>query len=157
MLSAVSASLAFAQGGIGPITTQVPRANKDEGHPNTKISSGFALKITAQGTDVLENTSGPITTFGRLSDDTATEPDQNTYVVYSTNPGGPTTGFDYGRHFVYQGHENGDDLAYVTRVNLDVHEASQKITLLTPVGADGLTHFNSIDGSTFNPFTNTLL
>jgi hypothetical protein len=28
---------------------------------------------------------------------------------------------------------------------------------LTPVGADGLTHFNALDGSTFNPFTDTLL
>jgi hypothetical protein len=28
--------------------------------------------------------------------------------------------------------------------------------LLTPEGADGFTHFNSVDGSTYNPFTKTL-
>src|SRR5262249_3995208 len=104
-----------------------------------------------------ENPSGSITTFGRLSDNTATEPDQNTYIVFDRNPGGPVPGFDYGRHFVYQGHENGDDLAYVTRVNMDVRDPAHRITLLTPVGPDGLTHFNSIDGSVYNPFTKTFL
>ncbi|MBA3912361.1 MAG: hypothetical protein H0X25_00535 [Acidobacteriales bacterium] len=136
---------------------QVPKANVDQGHPNTRIAPGYALKIVAQGTDVIENPSGPITTFGRLSDNTATEPDQNLYLVFASNPGGPSTGFDYGRHFIFQGHENGDDLAYVTRVNLDVRDATHKVTLLTPVGSDGLTHFNSVDGSTFDPYTNTLL
>jgi hypothetical protein len=44
------------------------------------------------------------------------------------------------------------------RINLDVHEPLHRITLLTPVDpATGLTDFNRIDGSTFNPFTNTML
>lgn len=153
----LSGSMAFAQGGIGPIITQVANAKKDSGHPATSIAPGYTKKKVVQGSDLLENPSGAITNFGRLSDNTATEPDQNTYVVFDTNPGGPVPGFDYGRHFVYQGHENGDDLAYVTRVNLDVKDPSHRITLLTPVGADGLTHFNSIDGSTYDPFTKTLL
>ena len=38
---------------------------------------------------------------------TKTEPDQNTYLVTRTNPGGPTAGYDYGHHFLIQGHENG--------------------------------------------------
>jgi hypothetical protein len=45
----------------------------------------------------------------------------------------------------------------VTRINLDVASPDHRITLLTPVGADGLTHFTSIDGSTWDPFTGTLL
>ena len=46
----------------------------------------------------------------------------------------------------------------MTRINLDRKRGDpRRITLLTPVGADGLTHFNALDGSTFNPFTNTLL
>jgi hypothetical protein len=65
--------------------------------------------------------------------------------------------FDYGRRFLFQGHENAGDLAYITRVNLDVIDPSHRVTLLTPVGADGKTHFNSIDGSTYDPFTRTLL
>src|SRR5205807_8162101 len=66
-------------------------------------------------------------------------------------------GYDYGRHFLFQGHENSGDLAYLTRINLDVSDPAHRITLLTPVDADGKTHFNSIDGSTWNPFTRTLL
>src|SRR5262249_27209099 len=100
--------------------------------------------------------------------DTKTEPDQNTYVV-GANPGGPTAGYDYGRHFLIQGHEvfsntgagvGETNAAYLTRINLavplqDVH----RVTLLGfPAGAD---HCNSgmasIDGSTYDPFTGDLL
>jgi hypothetical protein len=117
-----------------------------------------------QGSDPLENPSGVITRFGFLNDfpdpepvePTKTEPDENTYLVLNS-PGGPTPGYNYGRHFVFQGHENGGDLAYLTRVNLDVADSAHRITLLTPVGEDGLTHFNSIDGSTYDPLTGTLL
>ena len=111
----------------------------------------------AQGSDPLENPSGVITKFGFLTDGTLTEPDENTYLVLDHNPGGPTSGYDYGRHFLFQGHENSGELAYVTRINLDVSDPNHRITLLTPVGDDGKTHFNSIDGSTWNPFTKTLL
>jgi len=60
------------------------------------LPPGYRLRVLAHGTDVLENPSGPITTFGRLSDDTATEPDQNLYLVFPTNPGGPVPGYDTG-------------------------------------------------------------
>jgi hypothetical protein len=153
----LSATVAFAQGGIGPILTGVAKAKNDSGHPGSAVASGYSGKKVAAGSDVLENPSGSIVKFGRLSDDTATEPDQNLYLVLDGNPGGPNPGFDYGRHFLYQGHENGADQAYVTRVNLDVKDPSHRITLLTPLGADGLTHFNSVDGSTYDPFTKTLL
>lgn len=149
-------SIAVGQGGIGPITTQVSKANADSGHPASRVAPGFTGRAVVRGTDALENPSGVITKFGRLSDDTATEPDQNLYLVFDSNPGGPVPGFDYGRHFLYQGHENASDLAYVTRVNLDVQAPEHRITLLTPVGQDGLTHFNAVDGSTFDPFSKTL-
>src|SRR5262249_22097367 len=129
-----------------------------------RIAPGFALVVRARGTAPLENPSGVITSFGYLNDappqtiePTKTEPDENTYLVFDHNPGGPTAGFDYGRHFLFQGHENAGDLAYVTRINLDVDAPAHRITLLTPVGADGKTHFNRIDGSTWDPFTKTLL
>ena len=87
-----------------------------------------------------------------------TEPDENLYLKFSQNPGGPTPGFNYGRNFLYQGHENAGNLAYVTRINLDVTDPAHRITLLTPVNpATNLTGFNRIDGSTWNPFTKTLL
>jgi hypothetical protein len=49
------------------------------------------------------------------------------------------------------------NLAHVTRLNLDVADPDHRITLLTPVADTGFTGFNSIDGSTWNPFSRTLL
>jgi len=138
--------------------------NPRVGHPDTTILEKYSLVKIAQGSDPLENPSGVITKFGYLNDfppqpveATKTEPDENLYLVLKQNPGGPTPRYDYGRHFLFQGHENSSDLAYITRINLDVTDPAHRITLLTPVGSDGKTHFNSIDGSTWNPFTRTLL
>ncbi len=146
------------------ILSGVESANPRVGSPNNVIAPGFSLTTIAQGSDPLENPSGGITRFGYLNDfppqkveATKTEPDQNLYLVLDHNPGGPTAGYDYGRHFLIQGHENGNNLAYVTRINLDVTDQAHRITLLTPVGADGKTGLNSIDGSTWDPFTQTLL
>ena len=125
---------------------------------DTIISSGFALDLQQQGLDLLENPAGTIARFGYLSDGvTRTEPDENTYLILDHNPGGPTEGYDYGRHFLFQGHENSGDLAHVTRINFDVANPDHRVTLLTPPGEDGLTHFNSIDGSCWDPFSQTLL
>ena len=70
------------------------------------LSPEFAPGLVAEGLDLLENPSGLITRFGNLSDGTRTEPDENTYLILDHNPGGPTPGYDYGRHFLFQGHEN---------------------------------------------------
>jgi hypothetical protein len=159
-----AATLAVGQSGIGPITSSVAHANPRSGHPDTVIARGFALKSVAVGSDLLENPSGVITALGLLNDfppqtvePTKTEPDQNLYVVFAHNPGGPTGGYNYGHHFLFQPHESPTNNSYVTRINLDVTDAAHRITLLTPVGADGLTHFNAADGSTYDPFTRTLL
>jgi uncharacterized protein DUF839 len=144
--------------GIGPIEVGVANANLEAGNlPSaTLIDRDFVTELVATGTDPLENPSGVITHFGLPSNGTPTEPDQNTYVKLEKNL--VCNGVDYGRNFLFQGHENAGNLAYVTRINLDrKRDDGRRITLLTPVGADGLTHFNAIDGSTFNPFSNTLL
>src|SRR5262245_1368787 len=160
----LATGVVFGVGDSNKINSGVPAANPRAGAPPNVIVSGFALQKIAEGTDQLENPSGVITNFGLLNDfppqlieRTRTEPDENTYLVFHENPGGPTPGFDYGRHFLYQGHENGNDLAYLTRINLDVTDPEHRITLLTPVGTDGKTHFGSIDGSTWDPFSRTLL
>ena len=157
-------SLTLAWSNSGKIDSDVPSANPRIGHPSNIIADGFVLQKIAQGSDPLENPSGIITNFGFLNDfppqlieRTRTEPDENTYLLLDQNPGGPTAGYDYGRHFLYQGHENAADFAYITRINLDVTDPAHRITLLTPVGNDGKTHFGSIDGSTWDPFTRTLL
>jgi hypothetical protein len=136
----------------------VPSANQKVGTPDTIVPPRFSLSLIAEGLDLLENPSGTITRFGFLSDssNTKTEADQNTYLVLDHNPGGPTAGYDYGRHFLVQGHENAGNQAYITRINLDVANPDHRITLLTP-GAQGVTGFNRIDGSTWNPFSKTLL
>src|SRR5262245_33917487 len=124
------------------------------------ISPEFTPALVAEGMNLLENPSGLITQFGNLSDGSRTEPDQNTYLILDHNPGGPTPDYDYGRHFLFQGHEmpNGNtNRAYVTRINLDVAHPDHRITLLTPGDANAITGFNSIDGSTWDPFTGTLL
>ena len=158
-LMALVTGSARADNGIGKIEDGVPSANVHSGTPATLIDPDFELKPLATRIDPLENPSGLITNFGMLSNNTLTEPDENTYLVLDHNPGGPTPGFDYGRHFLFQGHENAAPFAYITRINLDVPIGSpHRITLLTPVNpATGQTGFGSIDGSTFNPFTNKLL
>ena len=138
------------------IVSGVPAANPEEIADNV-FSPEFNPGLVAQGIELLENPSGVITQYGILSDGTNTEPDQNTYLILDHNPGGSTPGYDYGRHFLFQGHENSGDLAYVTRINLDVASPDHRFTLLTPVDTGGLTHFNSIDGSTWDPFSSTLL
>jgi hypothetical protein len=170
LLALVSLVAATALGGGSAaarphlINKGVSSANPRAGSPPTSVTPGFELAIVAQGSDALENPSGLITRFGYLDDfppqtieASKTEPDENTYLHLDHNPGGPTAGYDYGRRFLFQGHENSGDLAYITRINLDVSDPAHRITLLTPVGADGKTHFNSIDGSTWDPFTKTLL
>ena len=138
------------------IVSGVPEANPVVVTDNV-FSPEFTPGLVAEGIDLLENPSGSITQFRELSDGTSTEPDENTYLILDHNPGGPTPEYDYGRHFLFQGHENSGNLAYVTRINLDVASPDHRITLLTPVDESGLTHFNSIDGSTWNPFSGTLL
>jgi hypothetical protein len=154
---ALAAPFAVGQLGIGPITTNVKFAKKRVGHPGTTIAQGFALQQVVTGTNLIENPSGVITTFGTLTTGTLTEPDENTYLVFDHNPGGPVPGYDYGRHFLFQGHENAGNSAFITRINMDITDKKHRITLLTPVGADGLTNFNAIDGSVYLPLSNTLL
>lgn len=156
----LAAAPALAQEGLGPIVEGVPSANpKSSGTPATLLDPDFRAVLIASGDEPLENPSGNIVKFGLLIDNTPTEPDEHTYLILPKNPGGPDKSYNYGRRFLFQGHENGGDMAYVTRINLDVPRGDKhRITLLTPVDAKtGLMGFNRIDGSTCDPFTGTLL
>lgn len=141
---------------FGRSVSGVPEANPVVVSDNI-LSPGFVSAITQQGQDLLENPADPIVDFGKLATGVFTEPDQNLYLILDHNPGGPTEGYDYGRRFLYQGHENSSNLAYITRINLDVSSPDHRITLLTPPSNSGLTNFNSIDGSCWDPFSQTLL
>ena len=154
--TAAVATVAVA-GSAQALPIGVPAANPAVGSPPNKIVSSHQLVLRVQGSDPLENPSGAITNYGHLADGTPTEPDQNLYLTFPHGLGGPTAGYDYGTHFLFQGHEASGDLAYVTRINLDVTDPAHRITLMTPTGADGLTHFNELDGSAWDPSTGTNL
>jgi hypothetical protein len=162
VLAAGAAALAQADSHPAGIADGVANANPKSGHPANVVTPGFELRRVALGSDQLENPTGIFDNFGFLNDATAprieatkTESDENTYLVLH-NPGGPTPGYDYGKHFLFQGHENGSPRAYVTRINLDVTDPAHRITLLTP-GDGQTTGFGSIDGSTWDPFAGKLL
>ena len=145
------------------ISQGVASANAKAGHPPNVLAAGFSLRPVVQGSDQLENPTGVYDTFGFLADGappnleaTKTEPDQNTYLVFKQSPGGPTPGYDYGHHFLFQFHETGNDQAFVTRINLDVSDPTHRITLLTP-GDGKTTGFNDGDGSTWDPFAKAML
>lgn len=130
------------------------------------LASKFRFTSIVEGSFELENPSGRIRTFGELADGKGkingdagnSSPDQNVYLKFDKNPGGPAADFDYGRHFLFQGHEIRGGLAYITRINLDVIDPQHKITLLTPVDPQtGKTNFNNLDGSTYNPLTRKIL
>jgi hypothetical protein len=158
LVVAVCAAVAIAQ-----ITGGVPSANPAVGTPANLLATGFHLDRLAKGSDPLENPIGIYDSYGYLHDNadplarTRTEPDQNTYLVTSSNPGGPTKQYDYGNHFLIQGHENGSGKAYLTRINLDVRDRDHRITLLNKPDANGATGLSSIDGSTYDPFNRVLL
>jgi hypothetical protein len=83
-----------------------------------------------------------------------TEPDKNTYLVLPKGQPGADPNYDYGTHFLYQGHESGAP-GYITRINLDADQA-HRVTLLatTETGGKALPDF---DGSTWDPFARRLL
>jgi hypothetical protein len=84
---------------------------------------------------------------------TKTEPDKNTYL---TMPGlkGADAAYNYGSHFLFQGHENGVT-GYVTRVNLDA-DAAHRVTLIASKLSDGA-KAPAIDGSTWDPWAERML
>ncbi len=93
----------------------VPAANPVMISDNV-FSPEFGAAFVVEGIDALENPSGVITRFGNLNTGARTEPDENTYLILDHNPGGPTAGYDYGRHFLFQGHENSGNLARGTHL-----------------------------------------
>jgi hypothetical protein len=82
-----------------------------------------------------------------------TEPDKNTYLVLH-NQEGADPDYDYGQHFLFQGHEAGLT-GYITRINLDADEL-HRVTLMAALDRDGK-RLPPIDGSTWDPFAQRLL
>jgi len=96
---------------------------------------------------------GAVPSDGDIIEATKTEPDKNTYLVVPHQKGADAA-YDYGSHFIYQGHESGQT-GVITRVNLDADQA-HKVTILASTMSDG-TPISAIDGSTWDPFAKKLV
>jgi hypothetical protein len=153
--------------------TNVPAAQpKQRGRavPN-KLSRELAEIPQASGADLLEGAnpgvapafygyslySDPDNPLVAIPPSTAeahkTEPDKNTYLVLGGQKGADPA-YDYGTHFVFQGHESGAP-GYVTRVNLDA-DRDHRVTLMATKDSGGA-DLPDFDGSTWDPFANKLL
>jgi hypothetical protein len=160
---AVTAGTSFAQG-----LTNVFNANpKIAGVTSpTVLSPELAQVVRAQGSMLVENPTDAAKYYGYLNDQpnllpalgsnveaSKTEPDKNTYLVLRGLRGADSN-YDYGTHFLFQGHETG--AGYITRINLDA-DAAHRVTVLATREADGVTPLPTIDGSTWYPWSHRLL
>jgi uncharacterized protein DUF839 len=149
--------------------------------PNTKtagitspnvLSPGLAETVAAQGSQRLENGTAALPYYGYRGDGpllpapgsvqkpgtvieaSKTEPDKNTYLRL-TGEHGADAAYDYGTHFLFQGHEGAGAGGAITRINLDA-DAAHRVTLLASTDADGKP-LPAFDGSTWDPFAQRLL
>jgi hypothetical protein len=137
--------------------------------PNA-LSPQLREYAVAQGSNKLENPDGLIAYYGYLANGTLvpdptvtqapgtnveaskTEPDKNTYLrLHGMHGADPS--YDYGTHFLFQGHEVGAGL--ITRINLDADPA-HRVTLIADKLSDG-SPLPTIDGSTWDPWAGRLL
>ena len=132
----------------------------------TILSPELAQVVVAQGSTPVENPTASVKRYGYLNDQpnllpafgsnveaTKTEPDKNAYLVLRDLTGADPD-YDYGRHFLFQGHEVGTPGA-ITRINLDA-DAAHRVTVLANAQQDG-TPLPTIDGSTWYPWAERLL
>jgi hypothetical protein len=129
---------------------------------STPLENGIAGVVKAYGYDdngpfvpIVGAASGGNLTLqnGAQLEAQKTEPDKNTYLVLKGQKGADPA-YDYGTHFLYQGHEAGSP-GYITRINLDA-DAAHRVTLLATKDLDGLA-LPTIDGSTWDPWAEQLL
>jgi hypothetical protein len=168
---ALGAGAAGAAGGSGGWTS-VPAVAKTTGvsAPNV-LSPGLAEHPVAQGSVRIENPDGDVQYYGYHADGPMlplpgatqspghnveakkTEPDKNTYLRLRGLHGADKN-YNYGTHFLFQGHESGSP-GYITRINLDA-DAAHRVTLVATKTTVGQA-LPAFDGSTWDPFTKSLL
>jgi len=147
--------------------TPVPAANPKAPGLTTPdlLSPELQETIRAQGSFRLENpdpaigwygydSNGPLVPLPSAPSTEArkSEPDKNTYLVRGGLKGADPN-YDYGSHFLFQGHEAGS--GYITRINLDA-DGPHRVTLLATKDTGG-NALPDIDGSTWDPFSQRLL
>ncbi len=163
------AALLFGTAALAQEATAVSKVAGNSA-PNN-LADGLVESPVAQGSQPLENATAAIAFYGYDNNGpllpppgavqspgnnveaSKTEPDKNTYLVLD-HQDGPDSHYDYGRHFLFQGHETGVQ-GYITRVNLDA-DAAHRVTLWAD--EDSLGHALPVfDGSTWNPWAERLL
>src|SRR5215831_11866558 len=177
-IGCAAAIMAVASGGAslnsGPALTNVATANpKSPGlAPASKLSPELRQTAVAQGSTKAEN-AGAVSYYGYDNDVLTasgdpqmlptpavnkeahkTEPDKNTYLVFKKGLQGADPSYDYGTHFLFQGHEGGSP-GYITRINLDA-DAQHRVTVLATKDDQG-NAIATIDGSTWDPWAQRLL
>jgi hypothetical protein len=177
----VAAAVAASPDGAG--LTSVPAQTKATGFaPASVLSPELRQTLLAQGSTALENPHGTIGWYGYVNDAPSpdnpalpqmvptaaspteaqkTEPDKNTYLILD-NQKGADPGYDYGTHFLFQGHELGAKIpgstqkqSYITRINLDA-DLQHRVTLMAWQDSAGQP-IQGIDGSTWDPWAKRLL
>ena len=178
LIAAVLAVTAAATPPSGPTVTGVPAANtRSEGYaPSDVLSPELRQTAVAQGATRLENPSALTSYYGYDNDvlNSAgrpvmvptpasggkeahkTEPDKNTYLVFKKSLAGADPSYDYGTHFLFQGHEGGaGGHSALTRINLDA-DSTHRITQLADHDSEG-NPLATIDGSTWDPWAKRVL
>ena len=100
---------------LSPELAQIARAQGSTAVENPQDGVGY------YGYDSIDNSPSLLPVVGAggasLTEAHKTEPDKNTYLVLRGQDGADPS-YDYGSHFLYQGHEAGTP-GYVSRINLD--------------------------------------
>jgi hypothetical protein len=176
-LAGLPSAAALASPPSGPVLSPVPANPRSDGYaPASRLSPELDQFAVARGATRLESPSTLTSYYGYNNDVLngagepvmvptpafpgieahKTEPDKNTYLVFKKGLDGADPSYDYGTHFLFQGHEGGvNGAGYITRVNLDA-DSEHRITLLTTTDADG-NQLATIDGSTWDPWAKRLL
>ncbi|MEP7055059.1 MAG: alkaline phosphatase PhoX [Actinomycetota bacterium] len=97
-------------------------------------------------------TPGDVQAVGHNVEASKSEPDKNVYLVLEHQRGADPL-YDYGTHFLFQGHEIGKQ-GYVTRINLDA-DTAHRVTLIATNDENG--PLPTYDGITWDPFRHKLL
>src|SRR5262252_2464825 len=131
------------------LPTHVKSANpKVVGAPAADVlSPGLFETVVATGSMPLENPTGIFkfygyndngsftpTKAGSKAEANKTEPDKNTYLILTGQKGADAT-YNYGTHFLFQGHETGVT-GYITRINLDA-DGPHRVTLMASTDVSG--------------------
>ncbi len=162
---AAALSAGYSQAaGLTPVPNASTRAT-GMAAPNV-LSPELIETVVARGNMALENPSAAYTFYGydnngtmlpadatTLKEASKTEPDKNVYLVLDRQSG-VDSNFNYGEHFVFQGHETGTG-GYLTRINLDA-DVAHRVTLIADKDING-NNLPTFDGITWNPFAQRLL